>query len=309
LRHSLRNFLKVECHVFKTFASISLVIFGLTLPTIVAAEDKAADEPKIGNHDKGSWYAFWGWNRGFYSNSDVHFKGDNYDFTIKGMTASDRPTTIGIDPYLNPLDMTLPQTNFKVGYFFKDNYAISFGVDHMKYIMDQEQTAILDGYVNVGSEHDGEYDNAAFSLAQYAEYDEDGDFAETGEYADITFLSFEHSDGLNYVNVEISHFDELYAFTPNIQVSRIFGVGVGFMLPKTNAKLLGNERHDAFHLAGWGTHLKGGLELNYKSFFIRSEIKTGYIDMPDIRTTEFRADSAEQHFTFTEWNFLIGSYF
>jgi hypothetical protein len=283
--------------VFKTFASISLVVFGLTVPTMVAAEDKAADKPEIGNHEKGSWYAFWGWNRGYYSNSDVHFKGDDYDFTLKGLTASDRPTAIGIDPYLNPLDMTLPQTNFKVGYFFKDNYAISFGVDHMKYIMDQEQIAILDGYVNVGSEHDGVYDNASFNLGQY---NEDGD---------VSFLAFEHSDGLNYINVEINNFDELYAFTPNFRASRVFGVGVGFLLPRTNATLLKNERHDDFHLSGWGTHMKAGLELSYTKYFFRSEIKMGYIDMPDIRTTKFTADSASQHFTFTELNFLFGRYF
>jgi hypothetical protein len=283
--------------VFRTFTSISLVIFSLALPTFAIAEDKASEEPKIGNHQKGSFYAFWGWNRGYYSNSDVRFEGKDYDFTIKGMSASDRPTAIGIDPYLNPLDMTLPQTNFKVGYFFKDNYAISFGVDHMKYIMDQEQTAILDGYINVGSEHDGIYDNASLNLGQY---DDSGE---------VTFLSFEHSDGLNYINVEINNFEELYAFTPNFRASRIFGVGVGFLLPKTNAKLLQNERNDDFHLSGWGAHMKTGFELSYSSYFFRSEVKLGYIDMPDIRTTQFTSDSASQHFTFTELNFLFGSYF
>lgn len=296
LFHSSYSSFKVECHVFKTFASISLVALSLTLPSIALAED-VADKAEIGNHQKGSWYAFWGWNRGSYSDSDVRFEGDDYDFTIKNMSASDRPTAIGIDPYLNPLDMTLPQTNFKVGYFIEDNYAISFGVDHMKYIMDQEQTALVDGYINVGSQHDGIYDNQAVDLGQ------------TDAAGDVTFLAFEHSDGLNYGNIEISHFDEIYAFTPDFKFNRNIGVGVGFLLPKTNAKLLQNERNDAFHLAGWGAHIKGGLELSYGKYFFRSEVKLGYINMPDIRTTLSSSDTASQDFTFAEWNFLFGRYF
>ena len=276
--------------MFKNFVSISLVVFGLTLPTVVSAEEIISENSNMSNHKKGSFYAFWGWNRGYYSDSDVHYKGDDYDFTLKGLSASDRPTEVGIDPYLNPLDLTLPQTNFKVGYFFKDNYALSFGVDHMKYVMDQGQTAIIEGEIDVDSTYDGTYDNDAIVVSR-------------------DFLVYEHTDGLNYLNLEINHFAELYAFTPNFRVSRIFGAGVGFLLPKTNATLLNFERHDDFHLAGWGTHLKTGIELSYTEYFFRSEVKTGYINMPDIRTTSSSSDTASQYFTFTEVNFLFGRYF
>ncbi len=289
--------------MFKLLSGISLLVLSITIPEAAVAQESSDEKTKIGNHQKGSFYAFWGWNRGYYSKSDVTFKGDNYEFEIKDMTASDRPTAIGIDPYLNPLDMTLPQTNFKVGYFIEDNYAISFGVDHMKYIMDQEQTANINGYINVGSIHDGTYNNQDVYMGQRAQPTADQ------EIGDVTFLAFEHSDGLNYINVELNRFDELYAFSPKFKFSRILGAGVGFMLPRTNATLLTNERHDDFHLSGWGAHIKAGLEISYKKYFFRSEIKTGYTDMPDIRTTRHSSDTASQHFTFTQWNFLFGRYF
>lgn len=276
--------------MFKAVTSVCLIILGFSVPLTTKAEE-------LGLHDKGSFYAFWGWNRGYYSNSDATFKGDNYEFTIKDMTASDRPTAIGIDPYLNPLGMTLPQTNFKVGYFIADHYAISFGVDHMKYVMDQEQTATIDGYIDVGSVHDGIYNDQAVYLGQTNEEDE------------LTFLAFEHTDGLNYLNIELNYFDELYAVTPQFRVSSILGGGVGVMMPRTNATILKNERHDEFHFSGWGAHIKGGVELSYNKYFFRSELKFGYTDMPDIRTTKYESDEASQHFTFTQWNFLFGRYF
>jgi hypothetical protein len=41
--------------------------------------------------------------------------------------------------------MTIPQTNFKLGYFINDHYSIALGADHMKYVVTQDQTAILPG--------------------------------------------------------------------------------------------------------------------------------------------------------------------
>ena len=276
-----------------------LITLGLVFVSLVMSPSSKAEETESepGIHDKGSFFAYWGWNRGYYSTSDLTLEGDNYKFELNDISASDRPSTIGIDPYLNPFDITRPQTNFRVGYFFADNYSVSFGVDHMKYIMDQEQTAEITGQINVGSEFDGTYNNEPFYLGHK---DEEGD---------VTFLAFEHSDGLNYLNAEVTRFDQLHHFSENLIVSSLLGGGIGVMLPKTNATLLNNERHDDFHFSGWGTHIKGGLELSYKSFFFRSEVKLGYIDMPDIRTTEFEADSASQHFRFTEWTFALGSYF
>ena len=78
------------------------------------------------NYNKGDIYSYWGWNWSWYSKSDIHFKGDNYDFTIHNVSAQDRQTAFTLDKYLNPSSMTIPQYNFRVGYFIKEKYRYIF---------------------------------------------------------------------------------------------------------------------------------------------------------------------------------------
>ncbi|MCX6351785.1 MAG: hypothetical protein NTX03_07975, partial [Bacteroidetes bacterium] len=43
---------------------------------------------------KGTFYAAWGYNKDYFSNSTIHFKNagsDNYDFTLENLKAKDRP--------------------------------------------------------------------------------------------------------------------------------------------------------------------------------------------------------------------------
>jgi hypothetical protein len=53
--------------------------------------------------------------------------------------------------------MTIPQTNFRIGYFINDHYSIALGVDHMKYVMAQNQVANITGNINTGTPFDGVY--------------------------------------------------------------------------------------------------------------------------------------------------------
>lgn len=94
----------------------------------------AQNEPLSGKtHQKGKLYAYWGWNRGWYTNSDISFKGNDYDFNLNKVVAKDRQTPFSLNSYLNPTLITIPQYNFRIGYFISENYDISFGADHMKY--------------------------------------------------------------------------------------------------------------------------------------------------------------------------------
>ena len=33
--------------------------------------------------NKGKIFVYWGWNQSAYTQSDIHFKGDEYNFTLK----------------------------------------------------------------------------------------------------------------------------------------------------------------------------------------------------------------------------------
>jgi hypothetical protein len=237
---------------------------------------------------KGKLYFYWGWNRGAYSKSDIRFKGEDYGFTLSDVIAKDRQTKFSVDNYLNPGNITLPQFNARIGYFFKNNWDISIGTDHMKYVVQTRQTVNVSGNINDSSSpYSGSYNNDEILLAE-------------------DFLSFEHSDGLNYVSAEIKRFDNILDLN-EIQVNLTEGFGLGFLLPRTNTALLDKERYDEFHLSGYGISSMIGLNLSFfEKFFIQSELKGGYINMPDIRTTNSKADSASQSFFFREITLLFG---
>ena len=247
-------------------------------------------------NNKGKLYFYWGGNRESFSKSDIHFKGNNYDFTIYDVTAHDRPKGWHID-YINPSRMTIPQTNFRMGYFISNHYNISLGVDHMKYIMFQDRVVNKNGYYQeVGSYGESLTSNNQVLLTE-------------------DFLTFEHTDGLNYVNTEIARVDDLSKIlnlpnTDHFHISLTEGIGGGVLYPKTNAKLLGKDRHDDFHVSGYGFSAKAGLNFTfYKHFFIQMELKGGYINMPDIRTTNDCADSASQNFMFLQRVIAFGGIF
>ena len=171
---------------------------------------------------KGDLYLYWGWNRGWFTDSDINFKGDDYDFTLDKVRAFDRQTDFGYDPYFKLGKMTIPQYNVKVGYFFHNNYSVSVGTDHMKYVMRQDQTVKITGNIeNSGTEFDGIYDHDNIVLTE-------------------EFLTFEHTDGLNYVNTEFRRHDEIFAWK-KVKVELNGGLGVGVLFPKTNTKLLNKK--------------------------------------------------------------------
>lgn len=240
---------------------------------------------------KGNFFIYWGWNRDAFTTSDIRFHGDNYDFTLKDVVAKDRQSPFDMRMYFGLKSLTIPQYNLRVGYFFHDHYQVSFGADHMKYVMEANQTVKISGNIqNSGTKYDGSYVNNDIVLTE-------------------DFLKFEHTDGLNYENIEVRRFDVLFG-RKNLSFSANEGLGVGILLPRTNTTLLNNPRYDEFHLSGYG--FGAILSLNatfFKYFFIQTEWKGGFIHMPDIRTTMNPSDRASQHFWFSQYNTVFGANF
>jgi hypothetical protein len=274
------------------FIITCLVVF----TTFMNAQEVSSE--KYTAHNKGKFYIFWGGNRDFYTNSDITFTGKDYKFTLENVEAHDKPKGYHVD-YVNPARMTIPQTNFRMGYFINDHYNISLGLDHMKYVMTQNQVVTYTGdYQNEGTNFYGEtLPNGQVLLTE-------------------DFLTFEHTDGLNYINSEFCRVDDISKLfgirnTDKFQINLTEGLGAGLLYPKTNAKLMQQERHDDFHVAGYGISAKAGLNFTfYKYFFIQTEIKGGYINMNSIQTTYRETeDKASQDFNFSETVIAIGGIF
>ena len=288
-----------------------IIYFFCFLSTAISFAQEPKKKEQYTSHNKGKFYIYWGGNRDSFTKSDIRFSGDNYDFTIENVVAEDKPKGWHID-YVNPTRMTIPQTNFRLGYFINDHYNISIGLDHMKYVMNQYQTANVNGYINLDSSEIGSIYNGTYSNTPVNFYT---NFDVYDQNVIPPFLTFEHTDGLNYINSEFCRFDDISKIfkiknTDIFQVNLLEGAGGGFLFPKTNARLLGRERHDEFHISGYGASAKVGLNLVFfKYFFIEAELKGGYINMNDIRTTNDSSDKAQQDFFFLQRIIAFGGIF
>jgi len=261
------------------------IVLALFIFSSVYSQDHSGPQK---TNQKGRLYFYWGWNWSWYSLSNIHFSGEDYDFTLYKVSAKDRQSPFSAN-YLNPLQITIPQYNFRVGYFITDHYSISFGVDHMKYVVQPDQIVKISGAINdPTTPYYGEYSDDDIAIAE-------------------DFLQFEHTDGLNYINFDFRRFDQIFTLK-SIKFNLTEGVGAGIVYPKTNSTLLNKERHDDFHLSGYGINVLAGLNIAlHKSFFIQTEFKVGYINMPKIRTTNYTEDNANQDFFFYQLNVTLGA--
>ena len=161
----------------------------------------------------------------------------------------------------------------------------------MKYVVKQGQVAKISGYID-GTE------------TYY-----DGIYSDDDIIIDSTFLKFEHTDGLNYINLDLRRQHEISAFK-NVSINLIEGIGGGVIIPKSNVTLINNERYDEFHFAGFGLNGIFGLNVTFfEIFFIQSELIGGYANLPDVRTTMSTADKASHDFLFGQVNFVFGGSF
>lgn len=267
---------------------LTTFLFILTCPTLEGQDSSTKAQEKI--EDQSGLYFYWGWNNDWFTKSDIRFYGPGYRFTLQDVVAKDRQSDFSFETYFNPGYATIPQYNFRLGYFWKE-WDFSFGIDHMKYVLQNDTRATISGRITgSNSQYDGFYYQEEIQLAK-------------------DFITFEHTDGLNYINLELRR--NFPMFTKGfVSASTLTGLGAGIMFPKTNTTLFGSDNYDAFHFSGTGFAGLGGLRLRFwKHLFIQSELKGGYINMPTIRTSINELAGADQSFFFLQLNAVAGARF
>jgi hypothetical protein len=242
----------------------------------------------------GKFYFYWGYNRSVFAASDLHLKGANYDFTLQKIKALDRPSPFSAELYFSPTTLTIPQYDYRIGYHFKSNWNLSIGVDHMKYVVEQNQTVLMTGTVSPAAsvQYAGTYNNQPIVVKE-------------------DFLQFEHTDGLNLVSLDLGyqrdmiHFDKI-----NMTLSGQASMGAGLVVPRTDSHVFGVGQNNRFHLAGYGLSATAGLEARFwKNIFFRAQLRSGWIGLPDILLNNDAPERANQNIRFLEWYGVIGRYF
>ncbi|MCX2475115.1 hypothetical protein OQZ33_12325 [Pedobacter sp. MC2016-05] len=249
---------------------------------------------------KGDFYFHWGYNNSWYGKSDIQFQGPNYDFKLHDVVAHDRQSRLGWD-YLNPSLITVPQYNIRVGYFIKDNYSISIGWDHMKYVMDIPQTVAITG--KIGANITPENTPTGALAGTY-----NGQMINVKE----SMLTYEHTDGFNYANVEVERYDDIWvAPGGNTSLTLETGLGAGLMVPRTEAHLFGLGRNNHFSISGYGISAKVGLKFYvWKNVYLQNSTKFGATNLTRVHTTGWdEFDKASQKINYIENLTVIGFQF
>lgn len=258
-----------------------------------AADANAADSISGSNH-KGKFYFYWGYNGSVFTQSNIHFGGPDYDFTVLDAVAHDRPSPFSFALYFNPGSISIPQYNYRIGYYLADRFSISIGLDHMKYVMDQNQTALITGTIDdaVGGIYADTYNKSPMVLTE-------------------DFLRFEHTDGLNLLSADAEYtLPLLDMLHQKMNISFASGLGIAAMIPRTDVHVIGDGINNKFHLAGYGLSVKTGVRIEFfQNFFMLVQLRSGFINLPDILLNDNVPQRADQHFIFLEYFFTAGMTF
>ncbi|HEX8517803.1 MAG TPA: hypothetical protein VF868_16515 [Bacteroidia bacterium] len=265
----------------------------LVLSVITCATDSIAQETAPAKKQKGNFYFSWGYNKDWFSKSDIHFKNTttesgidhhskSYDFILHDVEAQDRP---GFKDILRT-DITIPQYVYRIGYFFnnKHDLGIEINFDHVKYVMRDWQTVRLRGHIH------GKY------------YDQDTMISPD------RFLAFEHSDGANFLLLNLVKRQKLLnSKNGKHHVSGVVKAGAGVGIPKTRVQLFGETLDNRFHIAGYIAGIETGLRYDSRYFFAEYTMKGSFANYSDVLV--IGTGKASHHFWTLENILTVGLQF
>lgn len=246
------------------------------------------------SYAQGTVFGYWGYNRSAYTKSNINFISDNYDFTLKNARAIDNPEAFDPKIYFNLAKLTIPQFNARLGYYFRNNWAISFGYDHMKYILADNNKVLLDGTIAPGidPEWSGTYN----------------DFPVT---TDRDHIHYENSDGLNYMRFELTRTDQWYktrnkngwfAFSTNM------GVSSGFLLSFNDFRFANQHNVRTVSISGYG--LSGHLNTRFEFFnhvYLQSGFGGGFNHQTKVRNRPDDRSAITKHkYGYFAWETVVG---
>lgn len=237
----------------------------------------------------------WGYNRSYYNQSDVHFKGDGYDFTLHNVKAEDMPEKFDPKVYFSPTRLTIPQFNFRLGYYFRKNTAISIGWDHMKYHIISTQLVEIDGYID-----EEKYDSEEYAGTYHHDY----------ILYTPRLMNYHHSDGYNFIRVALEQRVPFWQSHNSKHTLALNGVvSLGAVMPWTDFTFFGVNHRNKPHFAGYGASIHVGFRyefLNY--FFVQAHAQCGWTNLPDIMLEDDLPSRAAQKISFLERSWALGGY-
>ena len=219
---------------------------------------------------RGTMFGHWGYNRAFYTKSTIQFEGSGFDFEAKGLKAQDSPGTFNAD-YFNPLTITKQQYNARLGYYVRNYWAVSIGIDHLKYVMNDGNVTSLTG--NVGNDMPpGDFPT--------------GNVLDTLIVTDKSIFHYANSVGLNNISIEVTRSDPLWASAEEkITASTHYGLRLGGLVSFNNFRYGGIDDERVASFSGYAVSANFGLRLEFlKHLYLQANVNTGFMHQVAVRT-------------------------
>jgi len=275
-----------------------IILLLLLLTPILAdaqIKNKHKKNKKKVSYAQGTLFGYWGYNRAGFTKSNIRFVGPGYDFTMAGAVAYDRPEEFGAR-YFDPSKFTVPQFNARIGYYFKDHWAISFGYDHMKYIFADNNQVQLSGTIDAGVDLVNNWE---------------GTYNSEPIITDRKTFHYENSDGLNYLRFELTRTDMMFNAGKNdwFAVSTNAGIALGGILSFNDFRF-GTNHEDlrTISLSGYGISGHLGVRLEFfRHIFIQTSFGGGFMHQVKVRTRPNDPSSYARHaYGYMEMNGVLG---
>lgn len=269
----------------KIFLLIALIFFGF-ITSYSQSANESCHCAGMTAKGKGTFYITAGYNMDWFTKSDMHFKDTktaNYDFTIYDVKARDRS---GLNKDFFRTNILIPQYSFRIGYWFNNNKntGIEINYDHAKYVVINDQSVRMKGTIN------NEY------------FDKD-------TVLNPRFVSFEHTNGANYCMANVmKRYTILHSKNEKHWLSAVAKGGIGFVLPRTESRIVGRHRNDRYHVAGYIAGVDVGLRYDFaRYFFLEQSGKGCFANYANVLLKQ--EGRARHHFFSIEYIFTFGFQF
>ena len=199
------------------------------------------------------FFISWGYNGDSYAKSDLHIRqpGLGNDFTLASVQIRDsKGWTDGLFAHA----LTVPQYNFRFGMFFNEKWGVEVALDHIKWIVREDQTVRMTGTLN------GEA--------------VDGDVTLT---ADV--LRYQLNNGANPIFINLIRRVHLAGERGRFGNLVFLGkAGGGFAIPHTENTLFGQPNDKGFQpFKGWNLDAAAAVRLDlWKGLYFEFEEKLLY---------------------------------
>lgn len=276
----------------------TIIFLLLISPFFINAQSSWNKSKKKNSYGKGTIFLYWGYNRSGYTKNNMRFVGPGYDFTMDGVTAYDNPEKFDPKVYFNPSQLTIPQFNARVGFYFKNHWAISIGYDHMKYLFADNNQVTLSGTVDPGID-------LVTNLS--------GTYNATPYVTEREKFHYENSDGLNYIRFELTRTDHLAEVGKNkwFILSSNIGVSAGGLLSFNDFDFAGQKDMRTISMSGYGISTHLGLRFEFfRHFFVQSAFGAGFMHQVKVRNRPNDSSAYTRHaYGFIESNVVFGALF